>query len=797
MLALLSFCCAAFGSDLDTLRARLYAGFGGSGGSAATMRQWLGAQKADGTWPDINYADSGRAVWAPSTHLSRMLTMAQAFRNPAHALFDSTSVKNGFLLAFDAWIRLDPQSPNWWWNQIGSQLSLGPAMMLMRDLLTTARIGNGNAILARSWAVHSSMTGENLVWVSKITVWRGSIVDTASLVSVAMDAIVAEIRITSQQSDDLQEDWSFHQHGPQLYSGGYGMGYSSDASDMAQLCRGTQFAFTQDKLGLLSHYILDGQQWMTRGTVIDHSVCGREITRPNSPDKKSAFTLTCANMIAAGAGRSAEFAAFSNRLSAWPAPGGAMLSGNRHFFCSDYMAHQRPACFASVKMSSKRTRGAELVNGEGLKSYYCGDGVTFVYRSGREYYNIFPVWDWTRLPGVTCRRDTAPPPMPASYTGATTFAGGVSDGMLGAAGLDYARNGVTGRKAWFFFDKEIIGLGAGISAAAGKPVCTSVNQCLAKGAVSARAGAGVVAQGFGIHRITQASWVWHDSVGYFFPDGGDSVFAGNSAQTGSWLSINTTGAAAIITDTVFSLWLDHGTAPANATYAYGVIPGIGEDSLDVYVKSGACTVVSNTAALQAVRDNALGACGIIFYASGTVALADTFAVGVDRACAVLVRESADSMEIAVSNPAAVACTVQVTATSRLWGNGAVWNAQTATTTAPFVLPGGLDAGGSVVETFGRHATAVEPASAAPALRAVSIRRIRHGIVVNFGARAQMRGARVTVLDVSGRRIGSAEDRRGAAASLEVGLPQIGSGIVIALVEYGRNAQTFVVPLVRE
>jgi chondroitin AC lyase len=383
--------------------------------------------------------------------------------------------------------------------------------------------------------------------------------------------------------------------------------------------------------------------------------------------------------------------------------------------------------------------------------------------------------------------------MPASYTGATTFVGGVSDGTLGAAGFDYARNGVTGRKAWFFFDKEIVGLGAGISAAAGKPVYTSVNQCLAKGAVLVRTGAGAAVQDFGIHRITQASWVWHDSVGYFFPDGGDSVFAGNSAQTGSWLSINTTGAAAIITDTVFSLWLDHGTAPANATYAYGVIPGIGEDSLDAYGKSGACTVVSNTAALQAVRDNALGACGIIFYVPGTVALSDTLAVGVDRACAALVRESADSMEIAVSNPAGVACTVQVTATIRLWGNGAVWNAQTATTTAPFILPGGLDAGGSVVQTFGRHATAAGPVHCAVVLRAVSIRRTRAGITVDFGANTRMRGARVTVLDVSGKRIGSAQDRRRTAATLEVMLPSALSGIIIVVVQSGTSARTFVLP----
>ena len=35
-----------------------------------------------------------------------------------------------------------------------------------------------------------------------------------------------------------------------------------------------------------------------------------------------------------------------------------------------------------------------------------GDGCTFVYRSGDEYRDIFPVWDWSKVPGTTA--DAAP-----------------------------------------------------------------------------------------------------------------------------------------------------------------------------------------------------------------------------------------------------------------------------------------------------------------------------------------------------------------------------------------------------
>jgi chondroitin AC lyase len=784
--------------DLDTLSARLYAGFQGSGNSAATIRQWLGSLNPNGTWPDINYADSGRATWAPSTHVSRMQTMAQAYRNPAHALHDSASLKNGFLSAFDAWIRLDPQSPNWWWNQIGTQLALGPAMLLMKDQLSQVQINSGNTILARSWAVHATMTGENLVWVSKITIWRGCIVDTVSLVTAAVNAIVAEIRITAQSADNIQQDWSFHQHGPQIYSGGYGMGFSSDASDMAQLCRGTVFAFPQDKLDILSHYVLDGQQWMLRGTTMDHSVCGREITRANSSNKKTAFITICSNMISAGTARSSEYSAFSARLSGWPAAPQATLLGNRHFWCSDYTAHQRPAYLASVKMSSKRTRGAELVNSEGLKSYYCGDGVTLFYRTGNEYVNIFPIWDWTRLPGVTCRHDTTPPAMPGSYTGATDFVGGVSDGTYGATAFDYSRAGVTAKKAWFFFDKEIIALASAITAAPGKPVSTTINQCYAKGPVIVQTGAGPTTLGLGTRKMGAVSWVLHDSVGYFFLSPTDSLTIRNDVQSGSWQSINATGSATVISDTIFSLWFEHGAAPSNAACAYGVVPGIGQDSLDAYVKNGIpCKVLSNTATLQAVRNEKLATSGAVFYTPGTLALSDSFSVTVGRACVMLVRESKDSIEIAISNPVNTACTVQVSANIRLYGNGAVWNAQTSTSGVSFILPGGLDAGKSVVKNFSRNLTSAGPLSMMQSIRGISVRGIRGGIAVDFRKKDEMKSPgkdRVWIFDPLGKLIARVEQTDRSSAISVVKLPA--AGVVFVRIEEGGSVRSMVVLVVR-
>jgi hypothetical protein len=97
LLALLITVSAALAADIDTIYARLYAQNQGSGGSATTINGWLSSLQADGTWPDINYAATDAATWPPSTHLSRMLTMAQAYRNPSHTLYNSTAVHDAFI----------------------------------------------------------------------------------------------------------------------------------------------------------------------------------------------------------------------------------------------------------------------------------------------------------------------------------------------------------------------------------------------------------------------------------------------------------------------------------------------------------------------------------------------------------------------------------------------------------------------------------------------------------------------------------------------------------------------------
>lgn len=88
------------------------------------------------------------------------------------------------------------------------------------------------------------------------------------------------------------------------------------------------------------------------------------------------------------------------------------------------------------------------------------------------------------FPGVTAPQMNKIPMAQSSWQtrGTSTFAGGVSDSIYGASAYsyrdDYADINTKAKKAWFFFDEEVVCLGAGISSTSPEDIFTTVNQSL-------------------------------------------------------------------------------------------------------------------------------------------------------------------------------------------------------------------------------------------------------------------------------------------------------------------------------
>lgn len=619
---------------------------------------------AEGSWPDIAYNDASRAKWVAADHLDRLLVMAKASRLHHDAGVPEGTLDGATLRGLQFWLNKDFQNPNWWWNQIGVPQLVGEIASLMLPELPEESREKVVTIMQRSDWKRIRWTGANLTWGVTIQVVRGCLQDDPNVVTEGYERLYEEIRYVGQTEEGIQQDDSFHQHGAQLYNGGYGLSFANDAGRFISFSWGTQEQISPERMKIFGAYILDGERWMLRGPIIDYSVVGREISRagktaapndwtvgPISPAGPAYGLAQTASLLAAeDVPRRAEFAALATSLREGAADNG--LAGNKNFWCSDYMAHRRVAYLTSVKMLSDRMVNAEAVNGEGKKSQHLSDGVNLLYVTGAEYRDIFPVWDWTKLPGTTAVQgslDTGDP-NPIGLRGETNFAGGVSDGTYGLATMDLWRGHLRANKSWFFFDEGYLALGTGIVELGDEPqkVASDVNQTRLIGPVVSSLQREPFRNGEQSYTLERSSWVYHDQVGYLFP-AKTRLTISLSTRTGRWSEIGA-GSSMEVAVPTFNLWIDHGQNPKNASYEYLVIPGISLNQMRRYATAPNIRVVANSAEAQGAYSDAKKIVEVVFRQPGALQT-PLGTVEVDHPCALLVQKMPRGWKVTAADPA--------------------------------------------------------------------------------------------------------------------------------------------------
>ncbi len=631
--------------DLETVKARIMAEVRSASPDLVKVRGLVQSQLPDGSWQDIPYAAKDRMLWPPMEHLERLTALAEAFESAKAPEAGRAALATAFVKGFDFWVARDPTSSNWWYNDIGAVRSLYRLMLLTEPLLTGGRLEKGCALLARS---KLAMTGQNLVWLAENVIGRACLQRDAELMAAAFRRIEAEIVITEKEG--IQPDFSFHQHGAQLYSGGYGSGFAASAPRFALLAQGTSFAFAPEKILILQDFLLEGQQWMIRGDLFDYSASGRELTRPGK-GKVGGYASNARNLLKLEAvTRREALERLAARLEKGVTAATPALTGHKHFWRSDYTVHHRPEWLVSVRMTSDRLLQTEVINEENLLGEHLSDGVLYLYRTGNEYRNIFPVWDWTRLPGITAEQDRPLRRIDNRRKGTQPFAGGCSDGVTGVSAMAFERDGLTAKKAWFFFGSEVVCLGADIASTNRYHVITSANQCLADGPVTVKRAKPAAELLTAPETLEKPLWVHHGGVGYLFFDAGESVRAGTSVQTGSWRRISTPQEPDAVSQAVFSVWINHGARPRGATYAYAVTPQEDAAALEAYAAARPVRVVANTPHAQAVEQTQTGQLQIAFYRAGSVTSETWGTVSADTPCLLMLTRNAGRVRATLCDP---------------------------------------------------------------------------------------------------------------------------------------------------
>lgn len=622
-------------STLDTIRAQFLAYESGAGADPATPRMQAalaaltssaetysapGYLLSNGSWSDINYSDVPSGSWSPWNHTRRLMVMAKAYRTPGQPLYGDpflrAQIESALSYVPAYYGVLTPPPGNWWFWSIGVPLDLAPTLVLMRgdisdtidnECVTTLMTHIGLSATARA-LVGPIPTGENLVWSAYTHLCLALLRDDPTMLPSVVSAMSTACAITT--GDGIQADDSFHQHGPQLYTGGYGGSFADDVAQYELLTRGTDAALPPQPAATFAGYLADGIAWSLYENFFDVSVIGRQVSYPSTTGYEGIAALLQASHVPSPRQADIEAAA-AQMLQTWNGTlpvelaaladigaTGSWPSGHRHYLDSDYTIHRRPGWFASIKMFSSRTISGESTNNENLLGSRQSDGRFYLVLDGNQFFtgDVWPAFDWTRLPGITVEQKAGAASNVYGY-GTRSFAGGTGDGENGVSAMDYAPldSSVTAKKSWFFFDGTIVFLTNSINSNSGNPVETIIDQ---------RPSTTPMTLGSG--------WAFADGIGYWFY--GVVPQIQHITRTGTWAALNVSGDTTPHTATFNTLWIDHGTSPAGATAAYAIVPSTTAAAMARYVPP---RILANDASVSAVQSG--GDMGIVFWNAGSFA----------------------------------------------------------------------------------------------------------------------------------------------------------------------------------
>lgn len=681
--------------------------------------------KPDGTWPGINYEDVSNEGFQHTRHLINMVALARAYKVKSSKFYRNKKVKATVEKSLMHWVENDYICKNWWNNEIGTPESLVNLLLIIGDELPKDLVKNTLPIIGRAHVdAPGARPGGDRIKIAaiqaKTTLYTGDQQTFDKVIKIIeneikyVDWIGREYGYTFRRHEGgfshnsasgrgIQYGNSFHHRTDGVNNTlSYGLSYANAFIDWALFTEGTDFSFSENKVEQLVDYFLDGIcKTAVYGKYPDPGEKNRDVSRRRSLSPLGAGPAE--NLLKVTNYRNnelQEIADLRNDKITNPT-----LSHATFFWNTEHFTFQRPKWFTSVRMYSTRTHNMEVgYNSEGLLNHHRGDGTNHISRTGDEYFDIFPVFDYQKVPGTTImQKEELPKPDEIQKLGLTDFVGAVTDGMYGAAAFDFKspHDPLIARKSWFFFDDEYVCLGTGISCKRQLPVMTTLNQCLLKGDVVVSSGNQRTVVPEGEKKFEKVDWIYHDGIGYVFPSP-VTVDLMNQSVSGSWWNISkqTNTMREPVTMDVFKLWLDHGKWPSDAMYEYIVVPATSAEKLAQNTSKNNINVLKNTPELQAVMNKSIGICQAVFYNGGELAIHENLALACDHPGIVMLKMDENGIfQISVSDPNRELTRFHLSVSTKVEGSGenfvAVWDANKGMSRISIDLPQDNYAGDSV------------------------------------------------------------------------------------------------------
>lgn len=540
-------------------------------------------------WKDIDYTDMSRGGWDMTLHITRIYALAKSYKWPQSPYYLDSKLSELLHKAAGWWFDNMPVNPNWWHNDIGVPKKLSAAMILLHDELTDQEIEGALKVLERS---RFGRTGQNKAWLAGNQLMKALLIDDPELAAEAQRQIAEEIYVTD--GEGIQSDWSFHQHGPQLQFGNYGLAFAEGVSFWIRVLNGTAYSFSDQQVEIMENFILNGLCWTLWKGLMDPSACGRQLHIDGGRGKAYSCAVAAFNMSALGRPKSKIFeqVALQNLQPELYENG---LVGATYYPRSDFGIYRTKDWYSSIRMHSERTIGYEFTNSENQLAQFSADGALLLMQTGDEYENIFPYWDWRKLPGVTAYYDGKPfktSDKQADKQNNTEHVGGIAEGDAMVTTMELEKDGLHALKTNFFLGDIIVSLGSDIRRSrediTRMTTALDQNHLVVKGTLAPDVKTGSFRSkksalyNSGVHDTAASSssksdsrgrgkvdWAWHNDRGYVVLDGAKLNVAA-VFQSGNWSDMAPMYNKADM-GMVFNAWVEH-PADGISGYAYALLP---------------------------------------------------------------------------------------------------------------------------------------------------------------------------------------------------------------------------------
>ncbi len=534
--------------------------------------------RKDGSFADVEFDEVGNGdKWDGIRHWDYLNAMTWAWNAPQSSHRHSRELGERIYKSVIFWHRVKPWPLNTWWGQVGVPRRAKDALILALPLLQQTQDGRK--------ALLSPLSRTSLKDDAEIVFIRSLLDRDFRRMREAAEHLTVGLKIAALNEAGLQDDGSFNAREmiQQNQLGVYGVKCLEEGLSFAQLVKGTSFGLKENQMNALRRLALDGMAWfLWKGKMDIHAMGG--VFDEESRADVSARTVSSLRTLA-------NFDADYRRgyltvLNGNEMGGENAFVGARVYWQADCVVVRQPKYYASLQMTSKRTRPVteDLVQERQLGRYF-SDGTLLLLMSGDEYKDAPANWKWTRLPGTTLpdspvytqgqQGESGGPVQyqatfdkPNRWAGECDFTGAVSSGLHLSAIYSQNVDGVKALKAYFFAPGAIVCLGAGITSESPYPVETTVEQRRLSGDFVERTGG-----------------IWHGGVA-FLGNGMLAKIAKAPLPQGDAVDM-------------LSIGISHGTGCSDKSYAVEIRPCVEKERFTSLRPLG--RVISNTTDLQAVE----------------------------------------------------------------------------------------------------------------------------------------------------------------------------------------------------